>query len=98
MFGDWNSLEAVQKAANYCDELREKCLRENQSIKDPSIEKIECKIRRCNAIAKSTEKRCKRCVSNEGDYQCYQHNGESSFEWYSEIIYFLLQYDCQSYY
>jgi predicted ABC-type ATPase len=24
LFGDWNSLEAVQKAANYCDELREK--------------------------------------------------------------------------
>lgn len=30
LFGDWNSLEAVQNAANYCDELREKCLRENQ--------------------------------------------------------------------
>lgn len=32
MFGDWNSLEAVQKAANYCDALREKCLKENKSI------------------------------------------------------------------
>ncbi len=32
MFGDWNSLDSVQKAANYCDELREKCLKENQSI------------------------------------------------------------------
>lgn len=32
MFGDWNSLEAVQKAANYCDALREKCLEENTSI------------------------------------------------------------------
>ncbi|MBT5644710.1 MAG: hypothetical protein HOI78_00005 [Polaribacter sp.] len=26
------------------------------------IENVECKIRRCNTIAKSTEKRCKQCV------------------------------------
>lgn len=32
LFGDWNSLEAVHNAANYCDEFREKCLQENQSI------------------------------------------------------------------
>jgi predicted ABC-type ATPase len=32
IFGDWNSLEAVQNAANYCDELRETCLQENKSI------------------------------------------------------------------
>tara|TARA_Y100000385_G_C12979503_1_gene587753 strand:- start:603 stop:821 length:219 start_codon:yes stop_codon:yes gene_type:complete len=48
-------------------------LRENQNIKEDSVENVECKIRRCNAIAKSTKKRCKRCVSKEGDYQCYQH-------------------------
>ena len=46
---------------------------ENQNIKEDSVENVECKIRRCNAIAKSTKKRCKRCVSKEGDYQCYQH-------------------------
>lgn len=34
---------------------------------------IECKYRQCNATAKSTEKRCKRCVSNPDDYKCYQH-------------------------
>ena len=38
-------------------------VRENQNIKEDSVENVECKIRRCNAIAKSTEKRCKRCVS-----------------------------------
>ena len=27
VFGDWNSQEAVLKAANYCAELREECLR-----------------------------------------------------------------------
>ena len=47
--------------------------KESQNIDTVSIENIECKIRRCNAIAKSTKKRCKRCVSNSDDYQCYQH-------------------------
>ena len=47
--------------------------KESQPIKSDFVENVECKIRRCNAIAKSTEKRCKRCVSNEGDYQCFQH-------------------------
>ncbi|MBI2259550.1 MAG: zeta toxin family protein [Flavobacteriia bacterium] len=32
MFGDWNSIDAIQKAANYCDQLRENCLKENKSI------------------------------------------------------------------
>lgn len=31
-FGDWNSQEAVLKAANYCAELREQCLREKKSF------------------------------------------------------------------
>ncbi len=31
-FGDWNSQEAVWKAANYCAELREKCLRNHTSF------------------------------------------------------------------
>lgn len=31
-FGDWNSSEAVLKAARYCEELREKCLIERKSF------------------------------------------------------------------
>lgn len=31
-FGDWNSTEAVLKAAQYCKELRENCLREKRSF------------------------------------------------------------------
>ena len=31
-FGDWNSSEAVLKAAIYCDEWREKCLLEKRSL------------------------------------------------------------------
>ncbi len=32
VFGDWNSNEAVIKAAKYCEEWREKCLSEKKSI------------------------------------------------------------------
>ena len=31
-FGDWNSPEAVMQAAQYCEELREECLRNQQSL------------------------------------------------------------------
>lgn len=31
-FGDWNSKEAVMKSIYYCEELREKCLRERRSL------------------------------------------------------------------
>ena len=32
LFGDWNSNDAVLKAANYCAELRDKCLQEHKSF------------------------------------------------------------------
>lgn len=32
IFGDWNSPDAVVKAANYCAELREECLKERRSL------------------------------------------------------------------
>lgn len=32
IFGDWNSREAVIKAANYCEQWREDCLRERKSF------------------------------------------------------------------
>lgn len=31
-FGDWNSPEAVLRAAQYCEELRETCLRQGRSL------------------------------------------------------------------
>ncbi|MBQ5512476.1 MAG: zeta toxin family protein, partial [Bacteroidales bacterium] len=31
-FGDWNSVDAVLKSANYCQQLREKCLEDGQSL------------------------------------------------------------------
>ena len=53
MFGDWNSLEAVQKAANYCDALREKCLKENQSIIFETVLSSQGKV---DFISKAKEK------------------------------------------
>jgi hypothetical protein len=32
-----------------------------------------CHYGQCKAIAKSTEKQCKHCVSNAGDLYCWQH-------------------------
>lgn len=37
------------------------------------FELIECKYGQCKATAKSTGNRCKHCVSNEGDSNCWQH-------------------------
>ncbi len=31
VFGDWNNQEAILKAANYCNDWREKCLAEHNS-------------------------------------------------------------------
>jgi len=36
-------------------------------------QKVECKYGQCHAIAKSTGKRCRHCVSNAGDLTCWQH-------------------------
>ena len=32
MFGDWNSLDAIRQSIGYCEELREKCLKEKKSL------------------------------------------------------------------
>jgi hypothetical protein len=48
-------------------------IEKNHIIQKDSIENVECKHRQCNATAKSTGKRCKHCVSESSDYQCYQH-------------------------
>lgn len=32
MYGDWNSKDAILQAANYCQNLREKCLEEKRSL------------------------------------------------------------------
>lgn len=44
MFGDWNSPEAVLKAANYCAEWREKCLRDKVSFVFETVLSTEDKL------------------------------------------------------
>ncbi len=44
VFGDWNSQEAVLKAANYCSDLREKCLRERKSFVFETVFSAQDKI------------------------------------------------------
>jgi hypothetical protein len=43
-------------------------------IEQTTFSSIECKYSQCQAIAKSTEKQCKHCVSNDGDSYCYQYD------------------------
>lgn len=44
VFGDWNSTEAVIKAANYCAEWREKCLRTKTSFVFETVFSADDKI------------------------------------------------------
>lgn len=44
MFGDWNNSAAVLKAANYCSELRERCLAEKKSFVFETVFSAQDKI------------------------------------------------------
>lgn len=44
MFGDWNDSKAVLKAANYCAELREKCIAEKKSFVFETVFSAQDKI------------------------------------------------------
>lgn len=44
MFGDWNDKDAVLQAANYCSELREKCLAEKKSFVFETVFSAQDKI------------------------------------------------------
>ena len=43
-FGDWNSKDAVMQSVEYCEELREKCLRDHQSLIFETVLSAEDKI------------------------------------------------------
>ncbi|MDE5652649.1 MAG: zeta toxin family protein [Muribaculaceae bacterium] len=44
MFGNWNDSDSVLKAANYCSELREKCLAEKKSFVFETVFSAQDKI------------------------------------------------------
>ena len=43
-FGDWNSPEAVLRAAQYCEEQREACLRQSQSLIFETVLSTDSKV------------------------------------------------------
>lgn len=43
-FGDWNSREAIMQSVNYCEALREECLRERKSLIFETVLSAEDKI------------------------------------------------------
>lgn len=43
-FGDWNSQEAVMKSVQYCEELREQCLREGRSLIFETVLSVKDKV------------------------------------------------------
>jgi len=43
-FGDWNSREAIMQSVKYCEELREECLRQRQSLIFETVLSAEDKI------------------------------------------------------
>lgn len=45
MFGDWNSIDSIIKAANYCAEWRERCIEEKQSFVFETVMTSEDKIK-----------------------------------------------------
>lgn len=44
LFGDWNSLESVLKAAKYCAEVREECLKDKKSFVFETVFSADDKI------------------------------------------------------
>lgn len=44
MFGDWNSAEAVMKAARYCADWRERCLVEHKSMIFETVFSVQDKV------------------------------------------------------
>jgi hypothetical protein len=56
---------------NAGNELSEKAL----NLKNHLVftARYDCKYGQCQAIAKSTGKQCRHCVSNYGDLYCWQH-------------------------
>ena len=53
MFGDWNSIESILKAANYCAEWRERCINEKQSFVFETVMSSEDKIDFINRAKKT---------------------------------------------
>ena len=73
-FGNWNSPEAVLKAAQFCDEWREHCLKERQNIIFESVFSSEQKI---NFVQKAKQQGFHSyflCRYKPSIYQCFKNS------------------------
>ena len=63
-------LEAIKRGF---DKAIKKNRNKSSNNTNHTVYSVDCNYRQCNAIAKSSDKRCKRCVSEANDFQCFQH-------------------------
>ena len=66
----YKRLEAIKRGF---DKAIKKNRNKSSNNTNHTVYSVDCNYRQCNAIAKSSDKRCKRCVSEANDFQCFQH-------------------------
>ena len=64
----YKRLEAIKRGFDKVSKINKPTNNTNSNVYS-----VDCNYRQCNAIAKSSNKRCKRCVSKPNDFQCFQH-------------------------
>tara|TARA_B100000767_G_scaffold232654_1_gene224663 strand:- start:1598 stop:2347 length:750 start_codon:yes stop_codon:yes gene_type:complete len=71
----YKRLEAIKRGFDKVSKINRSKLTKNTNTNEYSV---DCNHRQCNAIAKSSDKRCKRCVSKPNDFQCFQHKPKTN--------------------
>ena len=66
----YKRLEAIKRGFN---KVSKNNINKSTDSSNKSKYSVNCTYRQCNAITKSSNKRCKRCVSEADDFQCFQH-------------------------
>jgi hypothetical protein len=66
-------LEAIKRGFDKVSNINKPTNNTNSNVYS-----VDCNYRQCNAIAKSSNKRCKRCVSKPNDFQCFQHKPKTN--------------------
>ena len=69
----YKRLEAIKRGFDKVSKINKPSKNTNSNVYS-----VDCNYRQCNAIAKSSNKRCKRCVSKPNDFQCFQHKPKTN--------------------
>ena len=69
----YKRLEAIKRGFDKVSKINKPTKNTNSNVYS-----VDCNYRQCNAIAKSSNKRCKRCVSKPNDFQCFQHKPKTN--------------------